>query len=319
MEDVQIRPATIDDVPAVGNLVRAAEAHDGVPRVLSDDELIQDFSASYIDVEQDVRVAVAGGAVVGWLYVWNPPSHDRLERADLLGEVAPEHRGRGIGRALLGWGVDRARARLTARTHGLPRYIRVNAYDWLEDRHHLYRRLGFEAVRWHDELIRTLDEVPSLVVPAGIRLIDWPADRDEETRAVRNAAFGDHWGSGIVEPELWHDFLYGHGSRPDLSVVALDDAGEIVGLCVNQSYPEDEEVTGRRDGWIANIATLRAARGRGIASAMITCSLAKFAAADLTHALLDVDSENPTGAARLYRNLGFQPNHRSVSYQIEVA
>ena len=36
------------------------------------------------------------------------------------------------------------------------------------------------------------------------------------------------------------------------------------------------------------------------------------------HAVLEVDSANPTGAARLYRALGFESLHRSVTYQIEV-
>lgn len=319
-DDVELRPGSPGDVAAVAELVRQAEAHDGVPRAIADEELAQDLTASHVDVGEDMRVAVRHGELVGWAFVWHPPVGGRLDRAEVSGEVAPGHRGAGIGRALLGWSVERARARLAARPHDLPRFVRVNAYDWLDDRHRLYRRLGFEAVRWHDELIRPLGDLPAVRAPAGIRLVPWPDDRDEEIRAVRNDAFADHWGSAVIAPEAWRDFVTGHGARPDLSVVAVDaGTGEIVGICANQVYPEDEEVTGRREGWIANIATARPARGRGVASAMLAWSLAAFADAGLTHARLEVDADNPTGAARLYRAMGFEPHHRSITYQIEVA
>ena len=319
MDDIELRSADAGDLTTIAALVRRAEAHDGVPRVVADDELAQDLASPHVELDTDTRVAVRHGALIGWALVWNPPAQHRLERAELYGDVSPEHRGTGVGRSLLGWSIARARERLAGRDHGLPRFLRVNAFDWLDDRHRLYRRFGFAAVRWNDELIRGLDDLPSVSVPGGVTLMRWPDDRDDEVRTVRNAAFADHWGSTVVEPESWRDFVRGHGARPDLSVVAVDDGtGEVIGLCVNHAYPEDEAVTGRRDAWIANVATVRAARGRGVATAMIAWSLAAFAEAGFSHALLDVDTENPTGAARLYRNLGFEPLHRSITYEIEV-
>jgi mycothiol synthase len=319
VDDFGLRPARSDDVPAVAELIRRAEANDGVPRALADEEVAQDLDAPHVDLGADTRLALRGGAVVGCAYVWHPPAVDRLDRAEVYGEVAPEHRGRGIGRALLGWSVARARERFAARDHDLPRVIRVHAYDWLEDRHRLYRRLGFRAVRWHDELLRPLTDVPPVLVPAGVTLVPWPDDRDDDLLAVRNAAFVDHWGSTVVGADLWRDLVRGHAARPDLSVVAVDDAtGEVIGLCVNQAYPEDEAVTGRRDAWIANVGTVTSARRRGVATAMIAWSLTAFADGGFSHAALDVDAENPTGAGRLYRALGFRPHQRSVTYQIDV-
>ena len=145
--DLDLRPATMGDLAVIGDLVRHAEAYDGVPRVLVDDELAVDLAASFVDLDLDTRLAVRGGVVVGWAQVWHPEAVERLDRVHLFGEVAPEHRGTGVGRALLGWSVDRARERLEATSRRLPRYLRVEALDWLEDRHRLYRRLGFEAVR----------------------------------------------------------------------------------------------------------------------------------------------------------------------------
>jgi mycothiol synthase len=322
MADVSFRPVRHDDVAAVGALVRKAEAHDGVPRVLDDEELSQDLAAGHVDPALDTRCAVRDGAIVGWALVWNPPAQQRRDRAELSGEVAPEHRGTGIGRTLLGWSMARARDRFAAQGHGLPCELRVEAYDWLEGRHRLYRRMGFEAARWTEELLRPLHDLPPVPSLDGVALVAWPdepAGLDDEIRTARNAAFADHWGSTVVEPDQWHDFMRGHGARPDLSVIAVDEgSGEVVGLCANHAYPEDEKVTGRRDAWIANVATVRAARGRGVASAMLAWSLAAFAEAGFSHAVLDVDSDNPTGAARLYRNLGFEPLHRSTTFTIDA-
>ena len=306
------------DLAVIGDLVRHAEAYDGVPRVLVDDELAVDLAASFVDLDLDTRLAVRGGVVVGWAQVWHPETVEHLDRAHLFGEVAPEHRGTGVGRALLGWSVDRARERLEATSRRLPRYLRVEALDWLEDRHRLYRRLGFEAVRWNEMLLRPLDDLPSVPVPVGVRIEPWPDD-DAETLAVRNATFADHWGSTTVPAEVWDEVVRGHGGRPDVSFVAADaTTGALVGICLNQAYPEDEAVTGRRDAIIATLGTLREVRGRGVASALISHSLAAFAAAGYSHAALDVDSENPTGAFRLYRALGFEPDHRSITFQIAL-
>ncbi len=320
VEDVEYRPARPEEVPVIGALVRRADVFDRFPRVLSDEELESDLASPHHALQDDTRVAVRDGEIIGWANLWNPPAHERLDRSQVGGVVAPEHRGQGIGRRLLGWSIDRSTERQRSRDHDLPRFIRVNAYDWLADRDHLYRRLGFEAVRWNDELLRPLVGLPPVDLPVGVVLVPWPDDRDEEIRTVRNAAFADHWGSILLDAETWQEYAWGHGSRPDLSVIAVDErSGEVLGLCLNQSYPVDEAVTGRQDAWVGNIATAGAARGRGVASAMLAWSLNAFAAAGFSHAVLAVDTDNPTGAPRLYRRLGFEPLHREVTYEIEVA
>ena len=79
--------------------------------------------------------------------------------------------------------------------------------------------------------------------------------------------------------ESWHEWLDGHGTRLDASLMAL--AGDdLIGMCVNAHYPDDEELLGRRDGWIESIGVLGAWRGRGVASALI----ARLAASVRRHA-----------------------------------
>ncbi len=83
-------------------------------------------------------------------------------------------------------------------------------------------------------------------------------------------------------------------------------------------FPGDEEVTGRLDGWVTTLGTLASHRKRGIASAMVLTACHAFRDAGFNHALLGVDSESPTGAYRLYQQLGFTELNRSVQHQLEV-
>src|ERR1700741_4586069 len=137
----ELRPPTADDLPVIAALIRASEAHDRLPRVYSDDEMREDFESS----DTEMRVAVRDGVIVGFASNFHPPAPDRLDRAQLSGEVAPEHRGTGIGRALMEWSVTRAVENFAARDHELPRYMRANASDWLGDRHGGYQPVGFET------------------------------------------------------------------------------------------------------------------------------------------------------------------------------
>jgi ribosomal protein S18 acetylase RimI-like enzyme len=176
--------------------------------------------------------------------------------------------------------------------------------------------MGFAPVRYVDDLVRSLDQLPGVGDVEGIAIVPWPHDRDEEIRRVKNEAFMDHWGSTPSSADDWKQQVRGFGARADLSFVALDDDDQVVGHALNHRYEADDTV-GRSEGWIDSLGTLDAWHGRGVASALVLRSLRAFRDVGLTHAALSVDSENPTGASRLYRSLGFEPSARSVVYELE--
>jgi mycothiol synthase len=308
-----------EDLEALCALHNRSEAHDGVPRVLELEEMREELDDERVVLATDVRVALCGGQMAGYTYTYHLPSAERLERCHVLGQVDPDHRGVGVGRALLGWGIERATTQLRSSGNGLPKVIRVNNFDYIASAHRLYRRMGFDPVRYFDELLRPLDDLPAPDTTTGVTIAPWPDDRDDEIRAVNNSAFADHWGSVPVAADRWHNAVRGYGARPDLSFVAIDDAsGEIVSFCLNRRYAADDLVIGRRDGWIGQLGTLAPWRCRGLASQLIVRSLHAFAADGLTHASIGVDSESPTGAARLYRQLGFDPVQRAIEYEIAL-
>lgn len=324
MLDVTLRPLTDDDVPEVVALVNRSQAHDGVDQVVMEAEYREELAD--LDLDLDTRVAVLtgdgdgdAGRIVGVASTLYLPSEELHERCYVFGSVDPDHRRQGVGRTLLAWSIDRGLAQLASSERDLPRYLRAESYDWLTADHRLFERFGFVPVRWFEELLRSLDDVPSRREVPGIRIESWPDEadgRDGEILAVKNASFADHWGTTPTSADHWRTKVRGFGSRPDLSTIAVDTAtGDVVGFALAHRYDEDDALSGRRDGWVDTLGTLRGWRGRGIASALLVESFHRFAADGLTHAALGVDADSPTGAARLYRNVGFVRHRGSMTLE----
>src|SRR4029079_8483124 len=103
-----------------------SEAHDGVRRVLEVDELAEELDE--LSWDDDTRVAELDGALAGYAYTMLLPSETGWERAYVFGEVDPVHRDRGVGRALLAWGVERGADQLRTTGRDLPKYLRVDSY-----------------------------------------------------------------------------------------------------------------------------------------------------------------------------------------------
>jgi ribosomal protein S18 acetylase RimI-like enzyme len=96
------------------------------------------------------------------------------------------------------------------------------------------------------------------------------------------------------------------------------DGGTPVAYVQCSRYPHDWEDRGRTEAWIEGIGTIASYRGRGIASALITMAMLAFRTDGMEYAILGVDSENPTGANRIYERLGFVPERRMVSFRKPV-
>jgi mycothiol synthase len=315
--DVGLRSVRDEDVPAICALINRVNVHDAIPQVFTEEELIEELER--VDAAADARVVDADDGLAGYVLSFFLPSGGRLERAFIFGYVDPVRRGRGIGRALLDWATARATEQLRSCPNSLPKFVRAEVYEQVADAHRLFVEAGFTAVRWFEELLRPLDEVPPLDVHPDYEVITWPQDRPAELLDVRNEAFADHWGSVPWTMERFEEAIARQSTRLDLSVATVERAsGVVVGLCFNEHYPQDTELLGRTDGWIAVLGTRAAHRGRGLASSMINASLARFAAEGFTHASIGVDSASPTGANRLYRTLGFQPQQQHTTYELRV-
>ena len=314
---VEIRPATAEDIPAIFALSRRIEIDDSIPLVTPIEEIEEWADDPHFSFPKDSRVAVIEGELIGFARLWHRPSHQIQSRVFMLGGVDASHRRQGIGSSLIAWQMKRGREILAGAPPDLPRFLRTVAYDFEKDAIALYEKHGLTSVRYSYELIRPFAVIPPVPATPGVDIVAWDPQRDEELRQVTNAAFADHWGSTPLDQDAWKHRIESFGVRLDLSYMALD-GDRIVGILLTNHFPGDETLTGRLDGWIMSLGTLRSHRKRGIASGLVLTACHAYRRAGFNHAALGVDSESPTGAYRLYQQLGFRELNKSVQHEVEV-
>ncbi|MGH8958416.1 MAG: GNAT family N-acetyltransferase [Acidimicrobiia bacterium] len=314
MRLVPIEPGMLRDLY---ELYRKIEIFDQIPIVTPWEEIAEMADDPHLDLSNDGRMAVVDNRAVGFCNVLRRPGESDHARAFLVGGVDPDHRRQGIGTALFSWQMERGADALRMDSPNVPRFLRTFAFDFELDTMALYERHGLAPIRYFAELIRPLPDSISVPTVTDIDIIPWQDERSEEARLLMNLAFSDHWGSTPRDEAAWEHLIRGSGTRLDLSYLAMTDE-RIVGISLNSHYPSDQQITGRRDGWIGHLGTHPEFRKRGIASALIERSCAHFHEAGFDQAMLGVDSDSLTGAHRLYESLGFRPLHRQVQHQIEV-
>jgi mycothiol synthase len=313
------RPARLDDMPDVQQLLQAIAAVEPGSDAPSLEQLQYDFADSWCDPEVDSRVALTrDGTVAAYARVWaNPkPADDVRAYTDI--DVHPAHRGDPLEWPLLDWlearGAERVRAIAAANPGHQPLTLLLVCWDTQTGQIARYERRGFHPVRYGYRMRRDLREpIPERPLPAGLVLRGYHPELDEQWRQARNESFRDHWGFEPVTPGDWQQFFIQRPTfRPDLSFAILDDE-RVVAFSLNHHDAAEAERTGYRAGWIGSLGTRPAWRKRGLASALLVYSMRSFQAAGLGYAGLGVDAENPTGAVGLYEQMGFKPFARRVT------
>ncbi|MGY2004282.1 GNAT family N-acetyltransferase [Blastococcus sp. SYSU DS1024] len=312
-----VRPLSSDDVPAVAELLIAAEPLDDTGEFPDAYDVAEEWAGWGVDPGRDgVAVTDADGALAAYAVVSASPTFRDAFRIVLDGRVHPAGRGQGIGTALLRWELARG-AEVHAERHPEAPARLVVAVSGTQPRlERLVEQSGLEAERWYRTMERRLADLPETRQVSAVDLVPFTWDRDDEVRRAHNAAFTEHHGSSERDAESWQRLFTGSRAfRPDLSVLAVAVAdGAVAGYVLAYVYEADTRARGYREVVLGQIGVLPGARGRGLASAMIGDSLRAAAARDCTVAALDVDSDNVTGALRLYESLGFTTVRTRVAW-----
>jgi ribosomal protein S18 acetylase RimI-like enzyme len=298
---------------------RAADLVDHPHYRSTREEIEHELTASWIDLERDSLLGLDGDEPVAFGLAPLAPVRELSARVYLGGVVRPDRRGRGIGRELLAWQRGRGQQHLATVEEAVPGWLWAVIDDTAVATQRLFRAAGFPVARYFQELRLRFDgPVPEFPLPAGLAFAAWSADRREDLRLAKNAVFADHWGSQPNTAEQWANAVDTPVVRPDLSVIAEEPDGTIAGFVLAEVDEEDWEGTGFSFAYLHLVGVTRAWRGRGVARAMLAEVLRRTKAAGLEGSVLGVDSENPSGATRLYAGLGYRPETGARAFVQEV-
>lgn len=228
--------------------------------------------------------------------------------------VHPDYRGQGIEPELLRLTEARARQLVSL----APVQARVALGSWISPAdsttRHLLEQSGYSLVRkfWRMEI--TIDQAPSSPIwPAGITVHTLVAGKEE--RAVYEMveeAFQDHWGhlpSTYEEFEHWH--IKQHSFDPTLWFLAFD--GDQLAGGVLCDYQQDLNL-----GWVGQVAVRRPWRRKGLGNALLLHAFAEFHRRGIRTIGLGVNSQNLTGATRLYEKVGMHVALQHNTYEKEL-
>lgn len=299
-------------VPSWAALTTLLAEVDDTEETYEPEDLAEELEEHGFTPERDSWAVWDGDALVGYgqVRVGMLLDHEGRVRSFLGGGVHPGHRCRGLGTALMDRMEQRARELAAERHPGQELYWRASGGLEGSSARELLERRGYRVVRWFSLLSRPLPGEP-VAAPdpesLGVRLVSPGEEHEEATRLAQNEAFRDHWGSAPITAEAWHDHWASRASRPALSTLALDTQDRVLAyvLC-GQWSPGELHVT--------LVGTVREARGRGLAAACLARTIALAADAGEHRVIeLEVDSESPTGATRLYERVGFAQRKQFAS------
>ncbi|MDI6022716.1 GNAT family N-acetyltransferase [Leucobacter sp. UT-8R-CII-1-4] len=318
-DDLTWRSLEHADLPALLVLQNLCNAVDSPESVTTLDELEESFATPSFDAKLDSLIAFdTEGRAVAHAESFMDDEAETLVNVYLNGCVHPERRREGIGRALLAWQEARGLQQLAASPLTLPGWLNTHAEADASAPLALLKGAGYLPTRWWLSMQRVLgDDLPVRSLAEGVRFEPYSAEWSEPARIAMNDAFRDHWGSQPASKDEWESGERLESFKPELSTVAvvtLDDGSEqVAGVLTVEISEEEWQANGFSFGYISGLGVLRDWRGKGIAQGLLTRALAQLKAAGLERAVLDVDSDSPTGANGLYEHLGFREKSRSLS------
>ena len=305
-----VRPPTLDDVDAILAVVHASDIAAVGEADFTADEVVELLTAPNHDPERDSWVAVdEQGRIVAWAYIHNPSGGLRENFDDYQ---HPEH-GKSAQPVLLDLVLARIAER--ARERGVPSLTaRAGAIATEVDYIALLASAGFTFVKRYARMRRALTaDEPAPAIPAHVRIRPLRSDDEADLRAfheVLESAFGD---SGDHNASTFDDYRARVYALPRVEWdewLVAEVSGRIAGILQSQSADAH--------GWVRMLGVAREFRGQGVGALLLRSAFHVYAAKGYQSAGLGVDTENPTGAYRLYESVGMRPVYEADMYQREV-
>jgi len=307
--DFLVRPPKMSDLEALHRLLEICDiAEYGAPDFTLED-LRTLWQGPTFNLATDAWMVVApGDRLVGYADV----QHRQHVRIYTFVSVLPEFAGHGIEENLLHLAEEWAQRQISLAKPG----ARVTLFSWDSSLNFNAQqgllRACFREVRrsWRMEI--GMSQAPIAPEwPDQIMVRAFVPEQDVRTvYATIEEAFQDHWGHMEGNFDEWkHWTIERENFDPTLWFLAFD-GDEITGasLC---TYQMDY-------GWVDTLAVRRPWRRKGLGMALLLHSFGEFYRRGTYNVGLTVDSQNLTGATRLYERAGMHVARIYVSYEKEL-
>jgi GNAT superfamily N-acetyltransferase len=297
-DGVSVRPLRAEDAAAVAGLVAESDRyHGGAPQIAAEDVRTWWLRTN---LEEDSWLLEESGDALasGW-----------FERSDghafAVGCVRPVAMGRGLGSWLL------ATAEQHARRLGF-KLLRDGTNGQDAAGRALLERCGFHEVRRHYEMVIDFDhEPPQPVLPDELAIVTFRPDDARAFHAASTESFEDEWGHTPMEFDAWWDMRSTDPQFDPSLWFLVRDGSEVAAVARCEG--------GRHGGGFVGLLGVRKPwRRRGLGQALLLHAFREFRKRGYERATLGVDSENPTGATRLYERVGMRVESVFVTFEKEL-
>jgi len=306
------------DVPVMVDVMQRSRDADLFDMVETEEDVASMFEHPVNwSPSEDVLFADVNGETVGLCRCeWRRAYGDVLTYVMAV-HLVPEWRGKGLRHAMLRCVEERIRAIARGQPENLPRFYQSSATNAPNHWKALLEEQGYKPHRYNVMMTRpNLHDLPDCPLPAGV-----------EVRPVRPEHYRQIWdacGEAMREEPnfdegLWSDeglrqAMGYHIFQPGFWQIAWD-GDEVVAGVIPWIDEQENKQYGRNWGYTQGIFTKKQWRNKGLASALVTLSMAALRDHGVSEAALTADTENPSGALKLYEKLGFRVHAMYVVYR----
>jgi ribosomal protein S18 acetylase RimI-like enzyme len=312
------RPADYPAMNAIANDIRRAI---GDPFTTSDESFATFYETGgggRFDPDHDVAIVELEGEIVGY---GRTGSRQELDGPFIVEVVPFLPATAGLGAVFAATlSLLEARGRALAATAGAAGVVlETFGGDAAPEREALILAAGYAPVRHGYTMVRpSLDDLPDSPLPEGLEIREV---QPEHLRPIWDAAmeaFRDAWGYTEPTEADYERFAAEEAGDTALWRIAWD-GDQVAGQVRSFIDAEFNRLSGRKRGYTESISVRRPHRKRGLARALIAASFPLLRERGMTEAALGVDTENVSGALRLYERCGFRPLSRTTTYRKPVA